>query len=276
VVTRVPPYWRMRHSTLLLRVGFLAAAAVPGVPLPAAAQDAWDPTEIHATRGGLDSLARRLELAAESPAYSVVLRAQAAQEAAAVRDRLREGDFRIGDRIALSVEREATYSDSFTVEEGPAIRLPSIGEIGLAGVLRSELEGHLVRELSVYLRDPVLRARTSIRIAVLGAVGRPGFHAMPTQLLVTDVLAQAGQTSGNADIGKIRIERDGRVIWDNEALAPEIIIGRTLDELGVRAGDRIIVGSRSSFIASLQRSSGLFYMFIGLPPVIISLVALIT
>ncbi|HEX9633838.1 MAG TPA: hypothetical protein VGA02_15355, partial [Gemmatimonadales bacterium] len=90
------------------------------------------------------------------------------------------------------------------------------------------------------------------------------------------VLTQAGQTSGNADIGKIRIERDGRAIWDNEALAPEIIIGRTLDELGVRAGDRIIVGSRSSFIASLQRSSGLFYMFIGLPPVIISLVALIT
>jgi protein involved in polysaccharide export with SLBB domain len=176
----------------------------------------------------------------------------------------------------LQVEREEAYSDSFVVEEGPMIRLPTIGEVSLAGVLRSEMEAHLTRELARYIRDPVVRARTSIRIAVLGAVGRPGFYAMPVQYLVTDVLAGAGQVSGNADIGKISIERAGKAIWSNEQLEPEIIEGRTLDQLGVRAGDRIVVGSKRRFLSVLQSSQSFLYLFLGLPPAIIGFITLIT
>jgi protein involved in polysaccharide export with SLBB domain len=253
----------------------LAAIVVLVTATPLAAQDSWDPSRVYASRSGLDSLARRFELAAESPAYSDGLRAEARAEAENLRTRLREGDFQIGDRIVLLVEREPTLSDSFTVETGPAIQLPTVGRVSLAGVLRSEVEEHLTRELAQYIRNPVVRARsTMIRIAVTGAVGQPGFYAVPSQLLVTDVLAQAGQVTGEADIGKIRIERGSRTVWDNEALGPEIIEGRTLDQLGVRAGDRIVVGTRPRGLGAFEGSTRVMFFLLGIPGAIAGLIAL--
>jgi polysaccharide export outer membrane protein len=241
---------------------------------PAVSQDAWDPTRVYASRAGLDSLARRFELAADSPAYSDVLRAEARAEAANLRGRLKEGDFQVGDRIALVVEREEALTDSFTVETGPAIQLPTVGRVSLAGVLRSEVEEHLTRELAQFIRNPTVRAGTMIRISVTGEVGQPGFYAVPSQLLVTDVLAQAGQITGEADIGKIRIERAGRTIWDNQALGPEIIEGRTLDQLGVRAGDRLVVGAKPKGLGSFEGSTRVMFFMLGIPGAIAGLIAL--
>jgi protein involved in polysaccharide export with SLBB domain len=260
-------------SNLQFAIG-LAATLVVSTATPAAGQDAWDPSRVYASRSGLDSLARRFELSAESPAYSEVLRAEAAREATSLRSRLREGDFQVGDRIVLAVEREEALTDSFTVETGPAIQLPAVGRVSLAGVLRAEVEDHLTRELGQYIRNPTVRARTMIRISVTGEVGQPGFYAVPSQLLVTDVLAQAGQITSQADIGKIRIERAGRTIWDNEALGPEIIEGRTLDQLGVRAGDRIFVGSRPRGLGTFESGTRTLLLIITIPAAIAGLIAI--
>jgi protein involved in polysaccharide export with SLBB domain len=261
-------------SRFTLHVSLLALGAVVFVPRTASSQETWDPTRVYASRSGLDSLAHRFELAAESPAYSEVLRAEARSEASALRTRLKEGDFQVGDRIVLSVEREQAYSDSFTVEQGPAIQLPTVGRLSLAGVLRSELEGHLTQELGKFIRDPVVRARSSIRISVTGEVKQPGFYAVPSELLVTDILAQAGQVTTNADLGKIRIERAGRTIWDSETLGPEIIEGRTLDQLGVRAGDRVVVGSRPRGLGAFYSSTQTLFLILSLPAAIGGLIAL--
>jgi polysaccharide export outer membrane protein len=265
----------MRHSICNLQSAIVAAGVLTlGSVSPALSQDSWDPTRIYASRSGLDSLAHRFELAAESPAYSDVLRAEARTEAASLRLRLKDGDFQVGDRIALVVEREEALTDSFTVETGPAVQLPVVGRVSLAGVLRSEVEEHLTRELGQYIRNPTVRARTMIRISVTGEVGQPGFYAVPSQLLVTDVLAQAGQITGQADIGKIRIERAGRTIWDNQALGPEIIEGRTLDQLGVRAGDRVVVGSRPRGLGTFESSTRVMFFLLGIPGAIVGLIAL--
>jgi protein involved in polysaccharide export with SLBB domain len=165
-------------------------------------------------------------------------------------------------------------SDSFTVEQGPAVQLPTVGRVSLVGVLHSELEDYLTKELAKYIRDPVVRARASIRITVTGEVGQPGFYAVPSQLLVTDVLARAGQITSRADIGKIRIERAGKTIWDNEALGPEIVEGRTLDQLGVRAGDRIIVGGSSRGLGGFESTTRVLFFLLGVPGAIAGLIAL--
>jgi protein involved in polysaccharide export with SLBB domain len=268
----------MHHSA---RCALHAARVGLGVlllaPTPAAAQDPWDPSRVYASRSGLDSLARRFELSAESPAYSATLRAEARNEAAALRRRLAEGDFQVGDRIVLTVEREATLSDSFVVEQGPAIQLPTVGRIGLAGVLRSEVEAHLATEVAKFVRSPDVRARTFVRISVVGEVGQPGFYSVATDALVTDILVQAGQVSGLADLGKIQIERAGRTFWDNSALGSEIIEGRTLDQLGVRAGDRLVVGSRSQGLTGLgaaETSLRTVLMLITLPATVLGVIAI--
>jgi polysaccharide export outer membrane protein len=268
----------MRHPICNLQSAIaLIATLVIVTASPALSQDPWDPSRVYASRSGLDSLARRFELAAESRAYSETLRAEARREAAALRTRLEQGDFQTGDRLLLTVEGEEALSDSFTVEQGPAVFLPTAGRVSLAGVLRSEVESHLTRELTQFIRDPEVRARTTIRITVTGEVGQPGFRTVGSDQLVTDVLAESGQVTRDADLGKIRIERGNQVVWDSEALGPEIVEGRTLDQLGVRAGDRLVVGKRSAGLAGLgdaQNSLRTVVILFSLPATVLGLIAI--
>ncbi|MGD2046543.1 MAG: hypothetical protein PVH96_10000, partial [Gemmatimonadota bacterium] len=55
-------------------------------------------------------------------------------DAEAIRGRLTDGDFRVGDRIALSVQGEPSLPDTIPVQPGPMIALPLFGEISLHGV----------------------------------------------------------------------------------------------------------------------------------------------
>src|SRR5438093_9895859 len=87
--------------------------------------------------------------------------------------------FQPGDRILLRVEGDSALSDTFTVVAGPALRLPDVGEICLAGVRRTDLEAHLTRELGRYIKEPVVQAHALIRVSVVGEVTRPGFYAVP-------------------------------------------------------------------------------------------------
>src|SRR5439155_14869154 len=100
--------------------------------------------------------------------------------------------FQVGDRILLHVEGDSALSDTFSVVAGPALRLPNIGEIPLAGVSRNDLEAHLTRELGRYIKDPVVQARALIRVSVVGEVSRPGFYAVPVDLVLPDALMLAG------------------------------------------------------------------------------------
>src|SRR5947209_11241786 len=149
--------------------------------------------------------------------------------------------FQAGDRILLHVEGDSALSDTFTVVAGPALRLPAIGEISLAGVRRTDLEAHLTRELGRYIKDPVVQARALIRISVVGEVTRPGYYAVPSDLVVADALMVAGGATKDARVDRLRILRGNASLWSGNALQTEIARGATLDQLGIRAGDRIQV-----------------------------------
>jgi len=150
-------------------------------------------------------------------------------------------DFQAGDRILLRVEGDSALSDTFTVVAGPALRLPAIGEVSLAGVRRADLEAHLTRELSRYLKDPVVHARALIRVSVLGEVVRPGFYAVPLDLVLADALMVAGGPTQDARVDRLRILRGESALWSGNKLQGAIARGSTLGDLGLRAGDRIDV-----------------------------------
>ena len=149
--------------------------------------------------------------------------------------------FQVGDRILLRVEGDSALSDTFTVVAGPALRLPDIGEISLADVPRADLEAHLTRELSRFIKDPVVQARALIRVSVLGEVMRPGYYAVPIDLVLADALMVAGGATKDARVDQLRILRGSASLWSGDQLQAEIARGSTLDQLGMRAGDRIQV-----------------------------------
>ncbi len=214
----------------------------------------WDASRFHMTREELQALLSTYQEAARSSAYSEELRARARYEADLIRARLENGDFQVGDRIVLTVETQSSLSDTFTVGPGTVLSLPMIGDIPLKGILRSELEPYLTQQIGRYVREPVVRARSLIRISVLGAVGQPGFYVVPSESLLTDVLMTAGGPGPSAALTKIRVERGNESIWAGDPLQQAIIEGRTLDQLSLKAGDRIVVPNESqgSWLGTLQ------------------------
>lgn len=215
-------------------------AVVLAFPVVAVAQNV-DAGRIQVSRDSLVKLLAQLDETAGSPGYSEALRERARREAELLRHRLREGDFQTGDRIFLQVEGQQELTDTFTVSPGPALILPSIREVSLSGLLRGELKPHLEQHLKRFLVNPVVQATPLMRIWLDGGVNQPGVYLVPAHSLVTDAIMAAGGTTSDARVTSIRIERENKRIWEGEALQRAITEGRTLDELSLKAGDRIIV-----------------------------------
>ncbi len=230
------------------RGAVVAALALCATVLPARARaqsgDAANPLGLGATRPALEARAARLEEAAQSATLARGARDDAARDAGAIRQRLADGDFKVGDRLLLAVEGEKELSDTFTVGLGRLLTLPLIGDVPLGGVLRSELQAYLTRRLAQNLRDPVVRAQAYVRLSIQGAVARPGFYGVPAMAPLSDVFMVAGGTTQEADLPKLRIERAGKPIWQGKALQQAIAEGRTVDEAGLVAGDQYVVPRR--------------------------------
>ena len=225
------------------RVTIAVLVALLAAPHPAVGQegDGSNALGLGATRQALEARAAHLEQGGRS--------SDAAREAVAIRTRLTRGDFRVGDRILLVVEGEAALSDTFTVGLGGQLTLPVIGDVSLEGVLRCELQHYLTRRLAQNLRDPEVRTRAFVRLSIQGAVTRPGYYGVPADALLSDALMAAGGTTQEANITRLRIERDGTPVWQGKALQRAIAEGRTLDGAGLVAGDQIIVPKRGGTTA---------------------------
>ena len=153
----------------------------------------------------------------------------------------RSTPFQVGDRILLRVEGDSALSDTFTVVAGPALRLPVLGEISLAIVQRADVETYLTRELGRYFKNLSIEARALIRISLMGEVERPGFYAVPVDLVLPDALMLAGGATQDARIDRISVRRGNSALVAESALQAAVARGATLDQLGMQAGDRIQV-----------------------------------
>jgi protein involved in polysaccharide export with SLBB domain len=226
---------------------FLGYVLVGVAALPAAAQQsvARDGGPTLATRAQLQETLSRLARQAQSP------------EAMLIRARLDSGDFRVGDRILLQVEGEKALSDTFAVAPGTVLGLPTIGAVPLGGVLRSELQPRVEQYLARYFRDPVVHVRPLMRLLVEGDVVRPGFYAVAPDLPLADVITAAGGLTQRAKVTKTRVEREGVEIWGGGALQQALARGYSLDQLNLRAGDRVFVPARGDVARTLGIIGGL-------------------
>lgn len=239
----------MRLQFLLCRIAFLMLGAMAAPNAVAAQLLTADPTPGGMTREALTALLHEYENTLSSPAYSEQLRSQAKRDAARLRERLERGDFQVGDQIALQVEGEQELSKTFVVGAGPSITLPTIGTVSLRGVLRSELEPHLRSTLARYIRNPIVQAQSSIRIAVMGSIGKPGYYVVPTDLVLSDLLMLVGGPAPDADLRALWVERDEQRIWEGKLVQSAISQGQTLDQLGIRGGDQVSVPARRGGVA---------------------------
>ncbi len=212
-----------------------AAAAQQGGP--------WDYRDRSLSRQQLTQMLARYQAAMQSPAYSPELRTEAQRGADSINARLRDGDIRAGDRLRLRVEGQSQLSDTFAVSTGPALLLPVVGRVNLQGVLRDELEERIARSVVTVYRDATVHVELLTRVVVLGGVARPGFYSLPREALIDDAVTAAGGLTPDGRLSLAYIERGREQLWPPDSLQTAMRARRTIGDLGVQAGDRIVVPS---------------------------------
>jgi protein involved in polysaccharide export with SLBB domain len=225
---------KLTTTCLVLLLGLAASASAQSPPA------AGERTFL-ADRAELERLLAEHEALAQNASAPAAARQGAEQDAQRIRRRLEEGDFRSGDRVALYVMFEPALSDTFTVSPNRELELPGLAPISMVGVLRTELNDHLTREIGRFVRDPQVRANSLLRVTVIGEIGRPGFFVVASHTVLTELLTLAGGPNRTAALDRIHIERNNERLWDAREIRTALTEGRTLDELNLQNGDRIIV-----------------------------------
>ncbi len=242
----------------------LAALVIAAVPQRAHGQEQnaqgqeqreWNTGRTEVTRESLQELQRKLEQTAASSAYSSELRKRAKAEAELVRNRLESGDFHVGDRVELKVDRQPELTTTFTVAEGPVLVLPGLDPLPLAGVLRSEFPDRLTKHLAQYLVDPLVEANPLMPIWIDGAVNQPGLFTPSSKTSLMDAVMKAGGPAQGAKLTSMRIERGEKRIWEGEGLQQAVTEGRTLDQMSLQAGDRLVIDNTSSSVNTSKLAS---------------------
>jgi protein involved in polysaccharide export with SLBB domain len=168
--------------------------------------------------------------------------------AATIRHRLLEGDFQVGDRILLTVVSDVAHTDTLVVREGRVLDLPYKAVLPLSGVLRSELKNRVTTEVLKYVKAVEVDVTPLTRIAVLGEVTRPGYFALRSDIPITDAIMLAGGPTGTADIERSVVKRSNREFRSAAETREAVSRGLTLDQLGLTAGDEIVVGRQRQLI----------------------------
>lgn len=223
----------------------------------ASAQSASEQT-LYRTRVQLDSTASALERTGKKA------------EAAAIRERLRVGDFYPGDRVVVDLfGGEEPFRDTVSVRTGQEVVVAAFPAFTLRGVLRSEADSALVAQARRYIQRPVVRTQPLVRLLVTGAVGRPGFVTMRGDAAVSDVVSSAGGLTGASRLAKSKVKRGSETLVEKDSLSTIFRSGMTLDQADVRAGDEFVIAEKkqnnfTSILWAASAALGVVISIIGL------------
>jgi len=240
------------RTTLLLVLGILTSTA----ELPA--QQATPPARVEATRAELEALS------AHPP------KGMLAADLAAVQSRLANGDFAVGDKLAIQVLNEPALTNTFAVSGDRTLLFPALPPLPLAGVLRSESDSVITAFIARFIRDPQVTVQPLLRLGVLGGVGKPGYYEVPSTSLVSEVVMLAGGMGTNGTMEKAMVYRGDQMVLNSKAVNVAVTNGATLDLLNLQSGDNIQVGEKGGF----KNTLGLVVAVLAVPLMIVTISSL--
>jgi protein involved in polysaccharide export with SLBB domain len=220
-----------------------------------------------ASRGDLSIAASKAEVAAAKGEPDT--RTQNAMVAAAIHQRLRDGDLQVGDRVVVTVISDVVHRDTVIVRSDRTLELPGPIVVSVAGILRSELHDRVSTEVLKYVKAEHIEVTPLLRVGVMGSVARPGYFAVASDIPLTDAIMVAGGPTGAADVGRSVIRRGNQELYSAEETSKAIANGLTLDQFGLVAGDELVVGQRhaigvNSFIGITGALASVLALFVAL------------
>ena len=148
-----------------------------------------------------------------------------------------------GDGIKLILYHVSeSISGEYYIQEDGFISLPFLGKIKASNRNIDSLKSEIYIGYNNLYKNPELSILPIIRINIFGEVRNPGFYYVTGIDRLSDILAKAGGTTSDADLGDININRKNKEIQINGEKA--IQDGSKLDDIGLQSGDQIFVSRK--------------------------------
>jgi hypothetical protein len=227
-----------------MRGGALVASLAAVSAAPVGAQSPNAASMQQASRADLANQVSALEAQLASGALKGRNAERARATVATLRDRLAVGDFRVGDRFVITVRMDSVRADTASVRDSLKVSVLNLPELSLAGTLRSELNERVNSHIGRYVRNADARTSVLTRIAIFGAVARPGYYYASPDRPVSDIVMLAGGPAPNANLNEFQLVRARRTILDSKASRQAIKEGRTLEQLDVQSGDEFQIAQK--------------------------------
>jgi protein involved in polysaccharide export with SLBB domain len=145
---------------------------------------------------------------------------------------------RAGDIVRITVWGQEAYSGQFEIDEHGTLAYPGIGDIDTRDLTVTELRERIRKGLETIFNSPFVTVSPQFRVAVLGTVQHPGLYTVDPTLSVLDVVALAGGPATGGNLNGVKLLRGGE---QTRLRLEGGIKGHTLQQIGVRSGDQIIV-----------------------------------
>ncbi len=143
-----------------------------------------------------------------------------------------------GIRIMFYNITEQISGDYYVQKDG-SLLLPYIGRIMSVEREFDTVKTEIIKKYSMIYRNPVISILPLLKVNILGEVRTPGFYYVTGIEKLSDLIAKAGGTTPDADLGDIYITRNDRKI---EIDGKKIIeTGSKINDIGLQSGDGIFI-----------------------------------
>jgi polysaccharide export outer membrane protein len=168
-----------------------------------------------------------------------------------------------GDQIQLSVPGRPDLTLSLSIDGNGRVPIPQVGDVALAGLTVAEAE--LVLRQRLRLFDPSLDSvrltlasqGTSVRIYVIGAVGRTGEYSFNLAPSLWDVLRSAGGPGEAANLNQARVVREsatGTEVFELDLSG--IMNGQGVPAFELRNGDTLVIPAVLEGVSAVASTAG--------------------
>ncbi len=143
----------------------------------------------------------------------------------------------------------------YYIQDNGDISLPYLGQIAAANKNIDSVRSEIIGKYSKLYRNPEITVLPLIKINILGQVNKPGYYYVTGVEKLSDLIAEAGGTTTEADLTNIYITRKDKEFKINGKKIIEK--GSKLDDIGLQSGDQIFIsrkwlnGSNTTIIISV-------------------------
>ncbi len=149
-----------------------------------------------------------------------------------------------GDEVQLQVWGAVDFGATLVIDRNGKASIPKLGSVPLAGVVVSDLESYLQKQLGKVFANFKLNANLarlrSVQIYVVGQARQPGTLVVSSMSTLVNALFASGGPNAHGSMRNIALQRNGKTIAQLDLYA-FIARGDKSQDVALQAGDVILI-----------------------------------